>query len=61
MKSLILTIIFLFLLAKYLNMETDFKPDPVYEHFRLYGKGVDFSYVPADKVPNRNLKRKEGE
>jgi len=28
---------------------TNFKPDPVYEHIKKYGTGVDMSKVPADK------------
>ena len=61
LKPLIISALLILLLSGSPGLGTDFRPDPVYEHIRIHGRGIDMSYVPADKVPNRNLKRKEGE
>jgi hypothetical protein len=57
MKPLILSALLILLLAGSLDCE-GFKPDPVYEHARIYGAGIDMTGVWNDGKSNLQLRKK---
>ncbi len=57
MKAVFLSAMFVLLLSGSLDCE-GFKPDPVYEHTRKHGGGVDMTGVWTDGKVNQQLKKK---
>jgi len=57
MKPLILSALLVLLLDGSISCG-DFQPDPVYEHIRKHGSGIDMTGVWDDRKGNQQLRKK---
>jgi hypothetical protein len=57
MKTLILTALLILMFTGSISCG-EFRPDPVREHIRIHGSGVDMTGIWSDGKTNYQLKRK---